>query len=207
MSFFYGKKIIQVLLFFLPLFLLIGGVKINAQRNEIRNLKGNIQKIEESSKTLHSDTLKIREDLDGSWGEIKRNTVSISDPITWCIDRIRGGVGVSDFDIEPIGANPPVEMRISRLLRNEREGLWPCLVPYKVNISFKETTLGSLLYVFEELESKKNSAIISKLSVEPLDKKETFRASAEVCFPVFYYPKDARDVKDFLSSDPSSLPK
>ena len=207
MSFFYGKKTIQALLFSLPLFLFIGGIKINTQRNEIRELKENIQKTEESSKTLRSDTLKIRKDLDGSWGEIKRNTVSISDPITWCINRIRGNVGVSDFDIEPIGANPPIEMRISRLLRNEREGLWPCLAPYKVNLTFKETTIGSLLYIFEELESKKNSAIISKLSVEPLDKKGTFQANAEVCFPIFYYPEDARDVKDFLSTPLSTLAK
>jgi hypothetical protein len=98
-------------------------------------------------------------------------------------------------------------MRISRLERDERETIWPVLVPFKVHMSFKETTLGSLQYIFEELESKKESAIITSLSVAPLEKEGTFQVDAEVCFPVFYYPKDARDVKDFLSSDPSSFPK
>ena len=150
----------------------------------------------------------IRERLEGRLSELKKNTVDMDNPIVWCVGWIRNRVGLSeDIDIECIGTKPPVGMAMGRSVRDSMEGTVACLAPYSVRLDLREATLGTLEYVLEQLESPDYPCIVTYLEVNSPESGKGCSATAMVSLPIFQYPEDWRDIRDFLASEVSgSLP-
>ena len=195
------RKISRVLWSVLPLLLLASTVRLHLLRNRLHDLQGQIAETRLNCARLKRNTHLLRTQLKEYLPDLKKYTVSISDPIAWSIDRIRGTVGIADFEITTEGIRAPVELRTSREMRDEKDGLFPVLAPYRIHLSFERTTLPTLLYVFEELESSRNAAIVQQLSVLPDPRSESVSATAVVSYPAFLYPEDWKDIREFLSEE------
>ena len=196
------RKIAQVFVVILPVFCLILGVEINQQRVRSERLFNQLQATQNSTAQLRKETHFLRNAVEGQYQELKKSVVSSSDPISWCVEHIRGEVGISGFDLEPIGMDVPVEMRMDRVARDAAEGTIACLAPYVVHLTFKPCSISRMQYVFEQLESPKEALIVKNLELSPAEEKNCFQAVVTICLPIFQYPEDWRDICSFLQDTP-----
>ena len=79
-----------------------------------------------------------------------------------------------------------------------------CLAPYLVRLDFRETSLQTLEYVLEQLESASSFCVVTYLNLTPLESGNGYSATAMVCLPTFLYPEDWRDIRSFFQDMPDS---